>query len=117
MLESIQYVSNYERSLIEASLDPLVTINTLGKITDFNQATIDITGIAKPELLGTDFFHYFTNSKKASEVYQKVFDDGSVTNFPLTLKHINGDLTEVLLNGSVYKDDSGNVLEIGRAHV
>ncbi len=112
MIEPIQKASNYARSLIEASLDPLVTINTFGKITDFNRATIDITGITKSDLLGTDFFHYFTNSRKASEVYQKVFNDGSVTNFPLTLKHINGNLTEVLLNGSVYKDDLGNILGV-----
>jgi PAS domain S-box-containing protein len=112
MNEDIQFASNYARRLIEASLDPLVTINPLGKITDFNQATVDITGISKPELLGTDFFHYFTDSVKASEVYQKVFDDGSVNNFPLTLKHLNGKLTEVLLNGSVYKDDVGKTLGV-----
>ncbi len=112
MLESIEHASNYARSLIEASLDPLVTINTKGKITDFNKATIDITGISKQELLGTDFFHYFTNSKKANQVYQEVFEKGSVNNYPLTLKHFNGRLTEVLLNGSVYKDELGNVLGV-----
>ncbi|MEI6264569.1 MAG: ATP-binding protein [Sphingobacteriia bacterium] len=112
MIESIQHAANYARSLIEASLDPLVTINTKGKITDFNNATVDITGIAKQDLVGTDFFHYFTNSKKANQVYQEVFDKGSVANFPLTLKHINGRLTEVLLNGSVYKDAEGNVLGV-----
>ncbi|MBI4524421.1 MAG: PAS domain S-box protein, partial [Deltaproteobacteria bacterium] len=32
--------SQYARSLIEASLDPLVTISTEGKITDVNEATI-----------------------------------------------------------------------------
>lgn len=30
--------SEYARSLFEASLDPLVTINTEGKITDMNEA-------------------------------------------------------------------------------
>ena len=30
--------SKYARSLIEASLDPLITINTGGKITDMNEA-------------------------------------------------------------------------------
>ncbi len=111
-MESIQHASNYARSLIEASLDPLVTINTKGKITDFNKATVDITGISKQELLGTDFFHYFTNSKKANQVYQEVFEKGSVNNYPLTLKHFNGRLTEVLLNGSIYKDELGNVLGV-----
>ena len=48
--------SQYARSLIEASLDPLVTISTEGKITDMNQATITITGITRKKLTGTDFF-------------------------------------------------------------
>ena len=37
--------SQYARSLIEASLDPLVTISADGKITDVNEATINVTGV------------------------------------------------------------------------
>ncbi len=104
--------SEYARSLIEASLDPLVTINTEGKITDMNQATADITGITCEKLTGTDFFDYFTEPQKAREVYQEVFAKGSVANSPLTLRHKGGKLTDVLFNGSVYKDDKGNVLGV-----
>jgi PAS domain S-box-containing protein len=53
--------SEYLRSLIEASLDPLVTINTDGKITDVNEATIKATGVSREELIGTDFSDYFTD--------------------------------------------------------
>jgi PAS domain S-box-containing protein len=105
-------LSNYSLSLIEASLDPLVTINTKGKITDMNQATVNITGITREKLTGTDFFDYFTEPQKAREVYQEVFAKGSVADSPLTLRHKNGKLTDVLFNGSVYKDDRGNVLGV-----
>jgi PAS domain S-box-containing protein len=104
--------SRYARSLIEASLDPLVTISTEGKITDMNQATVNITGIAREKLTGTDFFNYFTEPQKAREVYQEVFAKGSVADSPLTLRHKNGKLTDVLFNGSVYKDGEGNVLGV-----
>ncbi len=102
-------LSKYSLSLIEASLDPLVTISTQGKITDMNQATAKITGLSRKELTGTDFFDYFTEPQKAREVYQEVFAKGSVANSPLTLRHKDGKLTDVLFNGSVYKDDRGNV--------
>jgi len=36
----------YARSLIEASLDPLVTISEEGKITDVNEASIKVTGVS-----------------------------------------------------------------------
>jgi PAS domain S-box-containing protein len=104
--------SQYARSLIEASLDPLFTISPAGKITDMNLATANITGVSLGELIGTDFFDYFTEPQKAREGYQEVFAKGSVADFPLTLRHKKGKLTDVLFNGSVYKDDRGNVLGV-----
>ncbi|HEX8549596.1 MAG TPA: PAS domain S-box protein, partial [Cytophagaceae bacterium] len=104
--------SQYARSLIEASLDPLVTISSSGKITDVNEATIKVTGISREGLIGSDFFGYFTEPQKAREVYQEVFAKGSVADSPLTLRHKDGKLTDVLFNGSVYKDDRGNVLGV-----
>ena len=105
-------IANYARGLIEASLDPLVTINNLGKIMDMNEALSNITGMSREELTGSDFFDYFTEPQKAREVYQEVFARGSVADFPLTLRNREGMLTSVLFNGSVYKDDLGNVLGV-----
>jgi len=101
--------SQYARSLIEASLDPLVTININGKITDMNEATVTITGLTREELTDSDFFDYFTEPQQAREVYQEVFAKGSVADSPLTLRHTGGKLTDVLFNGSTYKDGAGNV--------
>jgi PAS domain S-box-containing protein len=101
--------SQYARSLIEASLDPLVTISTEGKITDMNEALTHITGISRDELTGTYFKNYFTEPHKAHDVYQEVFAKNSVSDSPLTLRHKNGKLTEVLFNGSVYRDNKGNI--------
>jgi PAS domain S-box-containing protein len=104
--------NQYARSLIEASLDPLVTINIDGKITDMNEATVTITGLTRDELTDSNFFDYFTEPQKAREVYQEVFAKGFVSDSPLTLRHKEGKLTDVLFNGSVYKDGAGNVLGV-----
>ncbi len=103
-------IANYARSLIEASLDPLFTINLKGKITDMNDASVNMTGISRKKLIGTHFFDYFTEPQKAREVYQEVFSKGFVTDYPLTI--VDGKLTDVLFNGSVYKDDKGNVIGV-----
>lgn len=105
-------LSKYSRTLIEASLDPLITINSEGKITDMNQALADITGITREKITGTDFFDYFTDREKARQVYQEAFAKGYVVDSPLTIRHRDGKLTDVLFNGSVYKDERGNVLGI-----
>lgn len=104
--------SQYARSLIEASLDPLVTINTEGKIMDMNQATANIIGLTRNEIIDSDFFNYFTEPQKAREVYLEVFAKGFVADSPLTLRHVNGELTDVLFNGSIFKDDNGQVLGV-----
>jgi len=108
----IQHPNKYARSLIEASLDPLLTINTEGKIMDMNQATANVTGLTREQLTDSDFFDYFTEPQKAREVYLEVFANGSVADSPLTLRHLNGKLTDVLFNGSVYKDELENVLGV-----
>jgi len=104
--------SQYARSLIEASLDPLVTISPEGTITDVNAATIKITGVEREKLIGTDFSNYFTEPAKAREVYQQVFARGFVTDYPLTIRHQNGRLTDVLYNAAVYRDAAGDVLGV-----
>jgi PAS domain S-box-containing protein len=104
---SAKLASQYSRSLIEASQDPLVTISTEGKITDMNEALANITGLTREKLTGTDFFDHFTEPQKAREVYQEVFAKGFVADYPLTIK--DHKQTEVLFNGSVYKDDKGIV--------
>ena len=95
--------------MIEASRDPLVTINTKGKITDMNEAFVFNTGSTREELTDSDFFNYFTEEQKAREVYLEVFERESVNDSPLTLRHKNGKLTDVLFNGSVYRDEQGKV--------
>jgi PAS domain S-box-containing protein len=109
---SLKLASQYSLSLIEASLDPLITISPEGKITDMNHATVNITGITREKLTGTDFFGYFTDPQKARKVYQEVFANGSVADYPLTVRHKDGKLTDVLFNGSVYKDDKGKVIGV-----
>ncbi len=104
--------SQYARSLIEASVDPLVTISADGKITDVNEATVKVTGLPREKLIGADFSNYFTEPDKAREGYLQVFAKGSVTDYPLTIRHVGGGLTDVLYNASVYKDARGNVLGV-----
>ncbi|HVS41107.1 MAG TPA: PAS domain S-box protein [Candidatus Dormibacteraeota bacterium] len=104
--------SQYARSLIEASLDPLVTISVAGKITDVNEATIRATGVPRDRLIGTDFSDYFTDPEDARRGYRRVFAEGSVTDYPLTIRHRNGAVTDVLYNASVFRDTLGEVLGV-----
>lgn len=104
--------AKYARSLIEASLDPLVTISSQGAITDVNEAFVQATGVPREQLIGSDFSNYFTEADKARDSYMQVFDDTLVRDYPLAIRHTTGQIMDVLYNASVYRDDQGRVLGV-----
>lgn len=107
--EALQTANAYNRSLFESSLDPLVTVNKLGRITDVNAAMEKVSGQTRDELVGSDFADYFSDPVKASEVYQRAFIEGPVKDYELEIRHRDGHLTPVLYNASVYYDHLGEV--------
>jgi PAS domain S-box-containing protein len=104
--------SLYARNLIEASLDPLVTISIDGKITDVNRASEEVTGVSRQQLVGSDFSDYFTEPDKARAGYEEVFRQGIVRDYPLELKRRDGHVTPVLYNATVYRDETGQILGV-----
>ena len=99
----------YARSLIEASLDPLVTISPEGKIMDVNSSTELITGRSRKELVGSNFSNYFTEPERANEGYKLVFEKGIVRDYPLSIRSVTDSVIEVLYNASLYKNEEGEV--------
>ena len=99
----------YNRSLIEASLDPMVIISPEGSISDLNAASEKITGYLREELIGSDFSSYFTNPKLARQGYLEAFEKNQVTNYPLEIQHKDGHITPVLYNVSIYNDEKGQI--------
>ena len=89
-----------------------MTIGLEGKITEVNEATIQMTGVARGDLAGTDFSDRFTEPDLAREGYLQVLGQGFVTDYPLTIRHTGGELTEVLYSASVYRDVGGQALGV-----
>lgn len=110
--EVLRSASAYARSLIEASLDSLVTIGPDGKITDVNRATEEVTGLSRDKLIGTDFSDYFTELEKARAGYKQVFEKGTVRDYPLEIRRRDGYIASVLYNASVYRDEGGKVVGV-----
>ena len=110
--DNLSKLSAYNRCLIESSLDPFVIIGKDGKITDINRATELITGLERDQLVGKDFAIFFTDSHKALMVYKKVFTDGFVKDYELSIKNVNGTVTPVLYNASIFKDENDEIIGI-----
>jgi PAS domain S-box-containing protein len=110
--EKLRESENYNRGLIESSVDALVTVNPDLSITDVNEQMVKLTGYSRDELVGSPFKDYFTEPLRASAGARQTFDDGSVTNYELVLKSRTGRRTVVSFNAGTFNDTSGRVAGI-----
>jgi PAS domain S-box-containing protein/putative nucleotidyltransferase with HDIG domain len=107
--EALREAGLYARSLIEASVDPLVTIGTDGRITDANRATEQAAGLPRAKLIGTDFADCFTEPERARAGYLRVLEEGTLRDFPLTLRNASGSTMNVLYNATTFVDAEGEL--------
>ncbi len=110
--EKLRALNTYNRSLLEANLDALVTITPDGRIGDVNTVTETITGYSRNDLIGTAFHAYFTDPEKARAGYEQVFETGLVRDYELEIQHNDGHTTPVVYNASVYRDEAGSVIGV-----
>ncbi len=99
----------YLRGLIESSVDGLVTVDATFTITDVNATMCQMTGYNRAELLGTAFHDYFTEPERAKSGVQKTLEDGSVTEYALTLVARSRRLLQVSFNASVFRGPDGKI--------
>jgi len=71
----------YNRDLIEASLDGLITVDPLLNITDVNETMCEMSGYLRIHPIGSAFPDYFVDSRRAAEGVRLTLDKGAVTNY------------------------------------
>ncbi|MFA5914149.1 MAG: CHASE3 domain-containing protein, partial [Burkholderiales bacterium] len=71
----------YTRSLFESNIDPIMTTDPSGIITDVNNQMEALTGCTRGELIGTPFRNYFTDPERAAAGLRQVLDEKKVSNY------------------------------------
>jgi PAS domain S-box-containing protein len=100
---------SYNRGLIEASLDGLITVDPMLTITDVNEQMCQMTGYDRDELIGSVFQDYFTDPSRAAAGVRLTLDKGAVTNYELTLRGKDGREQLVSFNAATFTDQAGAV--------
>jgi PAS domain S-box-containing protein len=108
--EQLTDQQNYNRSLIEASVDALMTVDPDGIITDVNEQTVQLTRYNRRQLIGSKFKDYFTDSELAWMGIQRAFMDGIVKNYELVVRSKVGRKIPVSLNAGVFRDANGEIV-------
>lgn len=94
----------YTRSLIESNIDPLITTDPRGMISDVNKQTEMLTGRTRDELIGAPFKSCFTEPQRADEAISRVLQEGKLTNYELTALARDGKQTVVSFNVTTFHD-------------
>ncbi len=92
----------YTRSLIESSIDALMTTDPAGVITDVNRGMETLTGNTRDELIGSPFKSYFTDPDRAEAGIQLVLSGGRVTDYELVARAREGGETTVSFNATTF---------------
>ena len=94
----------YTRSLFESNIDPIMTTDPFGIITDVNKQMEALSGCTRDELIGAPFKNYFTDPDRAETGIKLVLREKKVTNFELTARARDGAETVVSINAATFYD-------------
>ena len=94
----------YTRSLIESNIDPLITTDLRGIISDVNHQMELLTGRTRDELIGAPFKNCFTEPLRADEAITRVLRESKVKNYELTALARDGKETVVSFNATTFHD-------------
>ncbi len=87
------------RILFESAPDAIGTVDNKGFITSFNQATIDLTGYTRAEVIGRHFAELGSTLSSDIPKYIKIFNayirGKKIPPFEAKWKHKNGDIRYV----------------------
>ena len=107
--DEISHLYLYNKALIEANLDPIITFDRKGLILDANRAMIQAAGKRREDLIGTLFKDCFIDPKHSHEMVQKVFEAGKLKDYGLIIKGEGITETILLCNASVFEDRNGEI--------
>lgn len=107
--EELRSARALTRTLIEANIDAMMTLDLRGVISDVNQRMEALTGYASADLKGTSFKKYFSEPERAESAVQVVLREGSISNRELTLLTRDGRTTVLSYNAATYGDATGEV--------
>ena len=107
--EKLRDSEHYNRGLIEACADAMVTVDPNLVITDVNEQMIKLTGLLRKQIIGSPFIKHFTDPERAGTAVRQTLEHGVLANYEVVLRSKGGHETPLSLNATVFRDVDGNV--------
>lgn len=109
--EALQESEQYARSIIDSSLDMIITVDNERRIVEFNKAAQEIFGYTREEVIGKHFNLLYANPVEGQDVHQLTFELGKNTREVLN-KRKNGELFASQVSAATMRDSKGELLGV-----
>jgi len=98
------------RTLFEDSKNPIWTTSREGIILDANQATADLLGYLKDELIGLDVYSLYVDPNDRKIFQDEIEEKGFVKNFQSQWKTKDGRQLDLLFDFTLWKDNDEKII-------
>ncbi|HOO38054.1 MAG TPA: PAS domain S-box protein [Deltaproteobacteria bacterium] len=98
------------RSLFEDSRDAIYTTSRDGIVLDANQATLDLFGYSREEMIGMDIQQIYVNPEERMKFQRDIEDRGSVRDYDVWLKKKDRSIMNCLYTSSVRRSGEGDII-------
>ncbi|MBI5300772.1 MAG: PAS domain S-box protein [Chloroflexi bacterium] len=109
--EALKESQEYNRSLIDSSLDMIIAVDQHRRIIEFNRAAQDIFGYAPEEILGADVRVLYANPDDGAQIQQAIAEKGRVSQ-EVWNRRKNGHVFPALLSASQLRNAQGDIIGV-----
>lgn len=110
-LKKEKSAKNYVDNIIKSMVATLIVTDSKGKIKTINQATLDLLGYRKEEIIGKHVTLLFAKTEEMfiEKRLSKLINDKKFQNYETAYRTKSGNLVPMLLSGATLKDQEGNL--------
>jgi PAS domain S-box-containing protein len=108
-VEALRLSEQYSRSIINCSLDMIITVDTERRIVEFNASAQKIFGYSREEAVGKNISMLYADAEEGKQVHSITLGDGNVTG-EIRNRRKNGEIFTSYLAASVLKSETNDLL-------
>jgi PAS domain S-box-containing protein len=98
--------NRYFENLVDNSPDPIIVLDRMGRIEQFNRACEKLWGLKESEVLGKPVHDYYESVTMAREIGRALWKDKehTIRDYRAKIKNFQGELIPILLSATLFVD-------------
>jgi len=109
--EALKASEQYARSIIDSSLDMIITVDNARHIVEFNRAAQETFGYTREEVLGKHIDLLYADAIEGRVLHQMTFKDGKATQ-EIANRRKNGEIFTSAVSAAIMRDEKGALVGV-----